>query len=417
MFGLLTINYDYLDELFEDVEIEYLHTRLMALIEDAIKNEDVSVEDIRIMSMAEENKILNEFNDTYMTYPKDKTVIELFEEQASKTPDNIALVFESQSLTYKELNEKANSLAHYLKEEKKVKRNDNILILMNRCKEIIISILACQKLGLAYIPMDANYPKERIEYITQNSKAKLIIKNIEYNSKIETLDIEDCDFSGNYNNINFKYSLDDLAYIIYTSGSTGKPKGVMITNKNLLNFLYGINRDIKIDSKNRIVSVTTISFDIFGLELWLPLINGATIVLANENEQIDYEELNRLCINNNVDIIQTTPTKLKLLTNENNDNDYIKRMKKILLGGENVPQTLIEKLQKTTDAEIFDVYGPTETTIWSSVKKINKNERVSAGKPIQNTKIYVFDKKNRILPLNSVGQLTISGDSVSLRIL
>lgn len=397
--GTLEVNYDYLNELFDEIEIEYLHTRIMAIIEHAILNKEIDVENIEIMSKEEKDKLLYEFNDTKVDYPKDKSVIEIFEEQVEKTPDNIALVFEDKKITYKELNEKANSVAHYLIDKKQVKPNDIISIKFNRSIEMIVAILGVSKTRAAYLPLDPTFPEERIEYIKNNSKSKFILDNLN--------DVNFC----KKDNINIKFEPSAPFYVLYTSGSTGTPKGVVINNKNILNFVYGINKILNITDSNNILSITTVSFDIFELELWLPILNGAKMILASDKEKYNSYLLNKLCIKNNVDVIQTTPSVYNTLLFDKKNSIFLKYMQKIILGGEKLSYNLFNKLRSITNAEIYDGYGPTETTIYSSMKLLNK--KISVGLPTPNTEILIKDKKLRTLPIGIPGELCIAGDGVA----
>ena len=397
--GILEINYDYLNELFSIKEIEYLHTRIIAIIENAILDENIDVENIEIMSKEEKNKILYEFNDTKTYYPKDKSVIELFEEQVKKHPNDIALVFENEKLTYEELNNRANTVANFLIEKKEIVAGDIIGIKFNRGIEMIVSILAVSKCNAAYLPIDPNYPHKRIEYMVNNSGAKFVLENI-----------SNLDYSKE-KVIKYKTNLNSPAYILYTSGSTGKPKAVITQNYNLLNFVFSINKILKINNRDNILSITTVSFDIFEMELWLPLVNGATIVLASEKEKYNPYLLNEMCLKNMVSLIQTTPSIYKTLLLNKDNTEFLKKVKKIVLGGEKVSNSLINSLNDISCACKYDGYGPTETTIYSSMKLLDKE--ISVGKPIGNTHILVKDRKSRILPLGIPGEVCISGDGVS----
>lgn len=412
--GNFEICYDYMIDLFKKEEIKFIHLRLITMIQEIIKNDEKLIKDINIIS--EKEKILmDNINETYIKLPKNKNVVEYFEKQAKTNSNKIALVYNKSEITYKELNELSNQIAHTFF-ELGIKQNDTVAVYINRNEFLIATLIAILKCGATYIPIDPEYPEERVKYILNNSKSKHIITNFtNYDfENANIININELKYkNSNKENLDFKLNCESLAYIIYTSGSTGNPKGVMINNINLINFLYGINKDIKLSKKDNLISITTISFDIFGLEIWLTLMFGAKLILANEQEQIDSNLLNKVCVDNKATIIQTTPTKLRLLTSEKNNLMYIKKMKKILLGGENLPEEYINKIKKITTSRIINVYGPTETTIWSTIKDITKSKNITAGKPIQNTKLYILDNENNVLPIGVAGQLAISGDSVS----
>ena len=400
--GNINIAYDYLISKYSIDDICSIHARFLHIINQILENNTIRLNDIEIVTPDEKNKILYDFNNTQADYPKDKTITQLFEDQVEKTPDNIAVVFEDQKLTYRELNEKANSLANYLREHG-IARNDIVGIMVNRSLEMIISILAVLKSGACYIPIDPEYPQDRIEYMLDNSNAKLLLtfkkldSKVNFNNKLFVeLDNELYNFNkDNLKNIN---EPDDLAYIIYTSGSTGKPKGVMLKHNNINNFIQGMCNIIDFTPNKTIVSVTTISFDIFVLESLLPLQKGLQIVIANEDEQNDIRLFNSLCIKNNVNIIQTTPSRFQVLISNPSELDYLKNITDILVGGEAFPKILLSNLQKLTNANIYNVYGPTETAVWSTVKKLTKEDIITIGHPLANTKCYVLDNTKKLLP-------------------
>ena len=401
--GDINIAYDYLISKYSIDDICSIHARFLYIINQVLENNDITLNEIEIVTPDEKKKILYDFNNTSADYPRDKTITQLFEEQVEKTPDNIAVVFENQKLTYRELNERANSLASYLR-SKKIGRNDIVGIMVNRSLEMIISILAVLKSGACYIPIDPEYPQDRIEYMLNNSSAKLLLtfkrleNKVTFDNKL-FVELDNELYNSNKDNLININEPDDLAYIIYTSGSTGKPKGVMLKHSNINNFIQGMCNVVDFNSRKTIVSVTTISFDIFVLESLLPLEKGLKIVIANENEQNDARLFNSLCLENNVNIIQTTPSRFQVLISNSNELNYLESITDILVGGESFPKMLLEKLQQLTKANIYNVYGPTETTVWSTVKNLTDETSITIGKPISNTRCYILDNNKKLLPV------------------
>ena len=415
--GNIIMAYDYKTDKYSIEEIYSIHERFLHIINQILQNANIILKDIEIVTPEEKRKLLYDFNNTKTAYPKDKTVIQLFEEQVEKTPNNIAVVFEDKSLTYKELNEKANSLGHYLRQNN-VSRNDIVGIMVNRSLEMIVSILAVLKSGACYIPIDPEYPQDRIEYMLENSNAKKLLTFEKLQNKVDFenklfVELTNELYDSNKENLDNINEPDDLAYIIYTSGSTGMPKGVMIKHNNINNFIEGMVKEINFSEGKTIVSVTTMSFDIFVLETLLPLQKGLKIIVANENEQTNASLFNQLCIKNNVNIIQTTPSRFQILVSETNNIDYLKNITDILVGGEQFPKTLLQQLQSLSPANIYNVYGPTETTVWSTVKDLTNQKEINIGTPIANTTCYVLDQNKSLLPAYTPGVLYIGGAGIS----
>lgn len=415
----LKVNLDYSTDLFDEKYANNFLNHYLNILNTIINNYNIKISDINILSESEKNKILYEFNDNTLNYPKNKTISMLFEEQVEKTPNNIALVFEDQELTYKEVNEKANSLAYYLRNQLNINRNDIVGIMVNRSFEMIISILAVLKAGGAYIPIDLSYPKERINYMLTNSNSKILLtqknlNNIDLNN-ILNIYLDNTDIynlpNTNLENIN---TPDDLSYIIFTSGSTGLPKGVMLTHKGLSNVTNYCNNNIEYLKENlkiSIASITTISFDIFIFETLISLQKGLKIIIANQNEQTTPHLLNNLLEKYNVQAIQSTPSRMQLFLNDINNIPSIKNLKYIILAGEPLPSNLVQTLHSFGDLSIYNGYGPSETTVFSNITKI-ENNIITIGKPLNNTQIYILDKYKNPVPIGITGEIYISGDGV-----
>jgi amino acid adenylation domain-containing protein len=417
--GNLIIDYDFLANAFNIKEIEFIHQHIISLLWHALDNPARQISKLEMISERERRTILHEFNNTYVDYPRDKTIKQLFEEQAAKTPDSIALIFKDCEMTYAQLNKKANALAHKLRSEG-VGPGKFVGLMSNHSPELIVGILGILKACGVYLPIDPDYPAERKAYMLEDSGVEILLtkqeffKDIPFNgTMVDLCGIDDTACLTNPDTIG---KPSDLAYIIYTSGSTGKPKGTLIPQNAVVNYchydmrnIYGhvITEDIK-----RIVSVTTVSFDIFVTESLLPLLNGMSVILADEREQNQQDKLNALIVKHQAEVIQTTPSKMNLLISDNDNLEYLKVLKVIILGGEPLTQAFLQRLRSKTSARIFNAYGPTETTVWSSVSDLD-SDFITIGRPLANTQIYILDRNRNLLPIGIPGDIYIAGEGLS----
>lgn len=399
--GTMHMHFDYRTDLFERVEVEHIASRILAIIEDGIDN-NKTVENIEIMTAAEKNKILYEFNETDSDYPMNKNIIEIFEEQVEKTPDNIALVFEDKQMTYRELNEKANSVAGYLQQL----RIKNVILNIKNSMETVIYIYGILKSGAIYIPIDESIPKQRVEFIIKDSKADAIISSTYYD------DIYN--INRNTMNVDKSYNLDIIknkqAYTIYTSGTTGNSKGVRINQSALVNYICWAS---KVYSNKATESIsmplfTSIGFDLTVTTIFLPLITGGKIVIC------DSKTLENIFNDKNIDTIKLTPAHLEIISHKKQKYEHIKTL---ILGGEALKtHTCKDYSEENKDVSIFNEYGPTEATVGCMIHKYDqikdKNSTVKIGKPANNTQLYVLSKTKSILPFGVEGELYIAGDGL-----
>ena len=409
----LNIAYDYIVNKYSKLDITKMHERIMHMVDQVISNSCVQIKKIEIVTPEEKHKILNEFNNTKVDYPKDKTVVDLFEEQVEKTPDNIAVVFEEQKLTYRELNEKANSLAHYLVENG-VEQGNVVGIMLDRSFETIISMLAVLKANATYLLIDKDLPEDRILYMLENAKYKCLIKsnkikdiNCEAKIFIEDINLDDYDKF----NLDLQYNIENSFCIIYTSGSTGLPKGVELKHKGIVNMVLSYKYRLNIDICNIFISISTVAFDMFIVENYVPLLFGKTVILTNNEEQKIPTSISNLINEYSVDFILTTPSRIELLITEECVK-CLNKLKVIQLGGEVFSSGLYEKLSKYTKAYIYNGYGPSEITACCANKHITDNN-ISIGIPFCNTSIYILNYDNTLCPTGMSGEICVVGDGIS----
>ncbi|MFC1849298.1 amino acid adenylation domain-containing protein [candidate division CSSED10-310 bacterium] len=407
----------YNTDLFNDSTIERLSNHFCSLLSSIISNPDRPLSELPFLSEAEEYQLLTHWNDTGQEYPKEKCLQALFEMQVERTPHKEAIVFEEHKLSYQQLNKRANQLAFYLL---KLGVGPGVLVGVHikRSLDLMIGLLGILKAGGAYVPIDPSYPEERISFMMENSQLSLMISleqiasTIPQNTtRVICLDSErDKIALEKEDNPAHSVTPQDLAYVIYTSGSTGKPKGVQIHHQALVNVLYSMMDKPGITAQDSLLALTTISFDIAALELFLPLLAGARIVLASQAERIDGDKLLKKLSSSRATMMQATPAHWKLLLAAGWRGEP---PLKILCGGEALPLSLAQQLTARSDM-VWNMYGPTETTIWSTVARVTPDtDRITIGRPIANTRIYLLDPYLKPVPIGLNGELYIGGDGVS----
>ena len=344
-------------------------------------------------------------------------VHELFEQQVARRESSVAVFLDDRSLTYGELNRRANQLAWLLR-ERGVGPDVLVGLCMERSLRAVVALLGILKAGGAYVPLDPAYPRERIAYIVSDSRCQLLITDQEALGRIPDtageLLLLDEQFSALAQqpdtNPHPKAGPQNLAYVIYTSGSTGKPKGVQIEHHSVINFLLSMQRETGIREADVVTSMTTLCFDIAGLEIYLPLATGARIAIVPREETSDGKSLQARMLRSGATMMQATPASWRLLLESGWSGD---KNLKIICGGEALPRDLADKLVARCGS-VWNMYGPTETTIWSSVYRVTAGEgSVPIGHPIMNTTLYVVDENMRLVPNGTEGQLVIGGAGVA----
>ncbi|MEM7086876.1 MAG: amino acid adenylation domain-containing protein [Bacteroidota bacterium] len=410
------IDFDYNLNYFNESSIDQVVQHFEQLISEIIKNPREQLKSYQYLTPSEEELVRISYNQTQFDYPKDATFLQFFAEQVKIRSDKIAITNEFISYTYQELDTISNSVANYIALHKSVEEVIPMAVLMERSPQLVAVFLGILKSGCSYIPLDPNFPKERLEFIIKHSEVGSIIvdgerelsvpKDVVSISFEEIISSEAHDVYQNDKVI----AADTTAYIIYTSGSTGEPKGVVIPHGALLNFLLSMQKEPKITEQDLLFSVTTQSFDISMLEFFVPLISGATLYIPSEQVLSDPSSLIDALKKVSPTIIQATPSFYQLLFNANWKGDSSLR---ILCGGDLLSKSLAQKLLDSCHS-VWNMYGPTETTIWSSCKLLKSSKDASCiGKPIGNTKMYVLDPFFKLLPPNFIGDIYIGGTGLA----
>jgi pristinamycin I synthase-3/4 len=409
--GELSVNCEYASDLFNESTIQRMLEHYQVLLQNIVSQPGTAINQLAILSTGEQSQ-LRAWNSTAMAYPDEQSLQALFEQQALSNPAATAIEFNGSKLSYKELNERANGLAAQLI-ELGAGPNQPVAICVNRSLDTLVGLLGILKSGSGYVPLDPIYPTERIAYMLEDSGTKILVSEPELASALPTNNIQllnIADSGSSKINPSIEFNAEQLAYLIYTSGSTGLPKGVEIEHRSVINFLHSMAVKPGIIAADRLLAVTTLCFDISVLELFLPLTQGATVVIASQEQAADGFALKALLEKDNISIMQATPASWRMLLDAGwNGNASLK----VLVGGEALERDLAVKLEQHNQS-VWNMYGPTETTIWSACHQFNPaDELISVGQPIANTQFYVLGDAMQASPVGVPGALWIGGHGVA----
>jgi amino acid adenylation domain-containing protein len=408
---------------FDNADVKSMLGHLKRLLEGIAADADRPLAEFPMLTDAERRQILVEWNDTRVDYPQDKLIHQIFEAQAEKMPDSTAVVFEGESLTYRELNQRANQLAHYLKSNG-VGPESLVGIAVERSLEMIVGLYGILKAGGAYVPLDPTYPAERVAYmmeaanvpvlLTQQgllerippSKARVVCLDTDWESLIASQSTE---------NPTCEAKLENLAYVIYTSGSTGKPKGAMNTHGSILNRLLWMQDAYRLNSEDAVLQKTPFSFDVSVWEFFWPLMFGARLVVARPEGHKDSDYLIKTIIAERVTTMHFVPSMLQIFLMAR-DVEKCTSLRQVICSGEALTPELQKRFFTRLNAKLYNLYGPTEAavdvTYWECQQESNL-KTVPIGRPVANTQMYILDRNMQPVPVGIPGELYIGGVQVA----
>ncbi|HWK07175.1 MAG TPA: amino acid adenylation domain-containing protein [Puia sp.] len=372
-----------------------------------LHNSEAPIDNSIILSETERQNLIVGFNDTYSAYPKNKTLVDLFEEQVDKTPDATALVFSDTVLKYKELDELANSFVHYLLDKYSIQRSDLIAVKLERSNWVIVAILGVLKAGGAYLPIDSKYPNIRISYMEEDSHCKVCIDEALLSDFISQK------FIWPISRVSLEQNSTDLAYVIYTSGSTGNPKGVMIEHGGIVNTILSMIDMFRIEKNSRCLQFASFSFDASIAEIFTALLSGSGLYMIGESLRNDPGSLELYIQDNKLDVATLPPAYLKLM-----DINKLKEMKVLITAGESPIYENVRDYLILGSGVYFNAYGPTEVSICGTIFEISdveklRSKQIPIGKPINNARVFILNKFDQLQPVNVVGEICIGGAGVA----
>jgi amino acid adenylation domain-containing protein len=405
--------FSYNADLFEEARIARMVGHYKKLLEEVVSDPEGRLHHFPLLTHHELEQLLVEWNATKSEYPDTACIHELFEIQASRTPEAVAVKYGGQQLTYSELNARSKQFAQKL-QALGVGPDVLVAVFLERSLDMVVALLGILKAGGAYLPLDLEFPRERLAFMLGDAQPRVLVTQVKLQASLpphqsEVIYIDSFSAATEVPTGFQSHDSRDLAYVLYTSGSTGKPKGVAICHRAVVNFLSSMRVLPGIEARDVLLSVTTLSFDICGLELWLPLTTGATVVIAPKEVAMIGQRLADVMASSGTTVMQATPATWRLLLESGwQGNPHLK----ILCGGEAWSQELAQQLLPKCST-LWNMYGPTETTIWSAVYRVQDEGRVLIGRPIGNTQFYVVDSQLQPVPAGVAGELLIGGDGLA----
>ena len=429
----VTFNLEYCTALFKRETMERLTLHFQNILERIAENSQIQISQIEMLTSQEKSQILFDFNNTQYEYPRDKTISCVFEEQAKKTPDNVAVMFGDKKLTYRELNQRANSLARVLREQG-VKGDSIVGVMLDRSLEMITGILAVLKAGGAYLPVSPDYPEERVRYILKDSGTGILLTNsdamnnrtqeVMASLEVTVINLDESRlYQGDSSNLEKINTSRNLAYIIYTSGSTGKPKGAMIEHYSVINRINWMQRKYPIGNEDVILQKTTYTFDVSVWELFWWFFAGAKVYFLTPGGEKDPGAITDAIEKYSVTTMHFVPSMLNMFLEymENGKSSVkIASLKQVFASGEALQVKQVQRFNQLIGSrygtKLINLYGPTEATVDVSYFDCPEGQDIGLvpiGKPIDNIQLYVVDKYNNLQPVGIPGELCISGDGLA----
>lgn len=404
----LSFQVSYNTDVYDCEMIKELLKHYKSLVDSLLSDTENVIGSVKYLSNQEETQLLQEFNSTKVDYPKDSTIISLFKETVQRNPDTTAVVFEDKSFTYKELDKLSDNFAQYLKKKYNVQSKDRLALTLDRGEWFLVSLLGVLKLGAVYVPIDPEFPKDRIDFIIKDANCKVNITNKEIDVFKENIDT--------YTNyIATEKPQNPEAYVMYTSGSTGTPKGVVVEQKSIIRLVINTNY-IDIKEGDKILGLSNFSFDGSTFDIFMPLLNSGTLVISSKDVFLDLKKLGEVIEQQNIDSFFLTTVFFNAIVDAK--LEALQNLKCILFGGEQVSVKHVSQFKKLyPSVNLHHVYGPTENTTYSTyyeIKEVSENQKtIPIGVPISNSTCYVLDADNNLVPIGVSGEICVGGDGLS----